>query len=61
MAVSMGFDILFATLIPLYLIPCSILFTHDLLSALKLSWEWYTKPLRIKSQPASEVPYHASH
>jgi len=61
MAVSMGFGILFATLITLYLIPCSILVANDLLLAIKILTRWYTKPFNNKNLPVREVPSHASH
>jgi multidrug efflux pump subunit AcrB len=44
MAVSLGFGLLFATFITLYLIPTSYLVMEEALTALKRGWLWYRKP-----------------
>ncbi len=44
MAVSLAFGILFATMITLFLIPCSYMAMEDLKSLLRRAWTWYKKP-----------------
>ncbi len=46
MAVSLGFGILFATFITLFLIPASYLLLEDLKTLTRLSARWYMKPFR---------------
>ncbi|MGY8691225.1 MAG: efflux RND transporter permease subunit, partial [Verrucomicrobiales bacterium] len=41
MAVSLGFGVLFATGITLYLIPCSLLLAEDLGKPFRRFWNWY--------------------
>ena len=51
MAVSLGFGILFATFITLYLIPSSYLIMEDILSAGRSIKNWYLKPFKGKEEP----------
>jgi hypothetical protein len=44
MAVSLGFGLLFATVITLYLIPTSYLVMEEMVAAVKRGWAWYRKP-----------------
>jgi len=44
MAVSLGFGILFATIITLYLVPSTYLAGEDIIARLKSAWQWYRKP-----------------
>ncbi len=46
MAISLGFGVLFATVITLYLIPCSLLLGEDLGRLLRGAREWYQRPFR---------------
>ncbi|MGB6222434.1 efflux RND transporter permease subunit [Haloferula sp.] len=50
MAVSLGFGILFATFITLYLIPSSYLIMEDILSGGRAIKNWYLKPFRKKEE-----------
>ncbi len=50
MAVSLGFGILFATTITLYLIPCSYLISSDLGHALTRAKNWYLRPFATRSR-----------
>ncbi len=54
MAVSLGYGILFATLITLFLIPAAYLITEDLLRPVRNGWRWYAKPFREEEEPAGE-------
>ncbi len=51
MAVSLGFGILFATFITLYLIPSSYLVMEDILAGLQAAKNWYMKPFRKGDNP----------
>lgn len=44
MAASLGFGILFATFITLYLIPSAYLAVEDVISGIKRAWNWYKRP-----------------
>ena len=46
MAVSLGFGVLFATVITLFLIPCSLLVAQDLGTMLSSAKNWYWKPFK---------------
>ena len=46
MAVSLGFGVLFATIITLFLIPCSLLVAQDLGTMLSSAKNWYLKPFK---------------
>ena len=46
MAVSLGFGVMFATLITLYLIPCSLLVADDLIVLGRQAFSWYFRPFR---------------
>jgi len=46
MAVSLGFGVLFATVITLYLIPCSLLVSQDCGQAFNAFRQWYFRPFR---------------
>ena len=55
MAVSLGFGVVFATVITLFLIPCSLLVAEDLGTMLASAKSWYWKP--FKSEKSLE--HHA--
>jgi multidrug efflux pump subunit AcrB len=44
MAVSLGFGLLFATAITLYLIPSAYLVAEEVVAVLKRGWQWYRAP-----------------
>lgn len=46
MAVSLGFGIIFATIITLFLIPASYLILEDFKTLCGKVWKWYSKPFR---------------
>ncbi len=46
MAVSLGFGVVFATTITLYLIPCSLLVSQDIGVAASSARKWYWKPFK---------------
>ncbi|MEM6690748.1 MAG: efflux RND transporter permease subunit [Planctomycetota bacterium] len=46
MAVSLAFGVLFATMITLYLVPCTVLIGDDIRRAIVASWRWYIRPLK---------------
>lgn len=46
MAVSLAFGVVFATAITLYLVPCSLLITEDITSALGRIKRWYFRPFK---------------
>ena len=51
MAVSLGFGILFATVITLFLIPASYLIMEDFKAFLGKCWKWYAMPFRESDSP----------
>lgn len=44
MAVSLGYGVVFATVITLFLIPCSLLVAEDCLRLCRRGWKWYMRP-----------------
>ncbi len=54
MAVSLGFGLLFATAITLYLIPASYLVLEEFLGLIKGSWSWYKEPFARDEEEAPE-------
>ena len=46
MAVSLGFGVVFATVITLFLIPCSLLVAEDLGTMVSTAKKWYWKPFK---------------
>ncbi|MBT6769416.1 MAG: efflux RND transporter permease subunit, partial [Opitutales bacterium] len=52
MAVSLGFGVAFATVITLYLIPCSLLVSEDCGRILSVLRHWYFKPFRTPTAGA---------
>ena len=58
MAVSLGFGVVFATIITLYLIPCSLLVAQDIGAKVAEFKRWYWKPFR--SEDSSTRPSFAS-
>jgi hypothetical protein len=58
MAVSMGFGILFATVITLYLIPCTLLIADDVSGLLKRAVRWYLAPLRRRKEDSAQELSH---
>ena len=55
MAVSLGFGVVFATVITLYLIPCSLLVSQDCGQAFNAFRQWYVRPFRSE-KPAPVSP-----
>lgn len=55
MAVSLGFGLLFATVITLYLIPASYLVMEEMVTAAKRGWAWYRKPF-ARDDDDREIP-----
>ncbi len=51
MAVSLGFGILFATIITLFLIPTAYLALEDLKALFRPLWRWYAKPFKDEEEP----------
>jgi multidrug efflux pump subunit AcrB len=51
MAVSLGFGLLFATAITLFLIPASYLILEEFLALLRRSWQWYRTPFVSAANP----------
>lgn len=51
MAVSLGFGILFATIITLFLIPTAYLALEDLKGLFRPLWRWYAKPFKDEEEP----------
>lgn len=51
MAVSLAFGVLFATIVTLFLIPCSLLFAQDCGNVLAKVGRWYAKPFRPIASP----------
>ena len=51
MAISLGFGVLFATVITLYLIPCAYLVNEDAKQALARAWAWYKRPFLGPESP----------
>ena len=50
MAVSLAFGVLFATVVTLYLVPCSMLAAEDLRVGLVTFREWYMRPFRLTAK-----------
>jgi hypothetical protein len=59
MAVSMGFGIMFATVITLYLIPCTLLIADDVSVLLNRAVRWYFAPLRRSQEDSVQEVSHA--
>jgi Cu/Ag efflux pump CusA len=55
MAVSLAFGVIFATLITLYLIPCTLLIAEDTGKALTWFRNWYALPFRAVSLEKSQI------
>lgn len=56
MAVSLSFGVMFATVVTLFLVPCSLTFADDCRRALAGAFRWYIRPFRNPtSQQAAEV------
>ena len=59
MAVSLGFGILFATVITLYLIPCAYVITADFTALLTRGYNWYARPFqdpkKNRRRPRKEI------
>lgn len=55
MAVSLGFGLLFATVITLYLIPASYLVMEEIVAAVKRGWAWYRRPF-ARGDEQEEIP-----
>ncbi|MEM7474230.1 MAG: efflux RND transporter permease subunit [Planctomycetota bacterium] len=55
MAVSLAFGVLFATMVTLYLIPCSLLLAQDLNRVLKRFHAWYMRPFRREEKEAATI------
>ena len=57
MAVSLGFGLLFATGITLYLVPASYLVLEEFLGLLRRAWAWYRRPFarEEETEPGEEA------
>ncbi len=59
MAVSLGFGVLFATGITLFLVPCALLAADDLGQAMAAFRSWYFRPFRTREykplQPSEPI------
>ena len=55
MAVSLAYGVLFATVVTLYLVPCSLLAAQDLRRGLQRVKQWYLRPFR-KPVPLVDSP-----
>lgn len=55
MAVSLGFGVVFATVITLYLIPCSLLVAEDCSRVLAAIKSWYVRPFRNRGEEVSSA------
>lgn len=55
MAVSLGFGLLFATVITLYLIPTSYLVMEEMVAGVKRGFAWYRKPF-ARDDEQDEIP-----
>ncbi|MDA7614610.1 efflux RND transporter permease subunit [Verrucomicrobiales bacterium] len=53
MAISLGFGVLFATLITLYLIPCALLLGEDFGTQWSRIWAWYKRPFESGTEEAA--------
>ena len=53
MAISLGFGIIFATVITLYLIPCTLLLSQDIGIALRKFEAWYMRPFHDEDDTAA--------
>ena len=58
MAVSLAFGVLFATVVTLYLVPCSLLMAQDLIVAWRRFRTWYFRPFRAKTRDKAAQPAH---
>jgi len=56
MAVSLGFGVLFATFITLYLIPSAYLIMEDGVALTRRAWSWYRKPFAPKPSARESAP-----
>ncbi|MCU0795870.1 MAG: efflux RND transporter permease subunit [Akkermansiaceae bacterium] len=52
MAVSLGFGVLFATFITLYLIPSAYLIMEDAIALTRRTWTWYRRPFASPPNPS---------
>ena len=56
MAVSLSFGVIFATIVTLFLVPCSLLLADDCRRALVVAREWYVRPFRKPdSKPTADI------
>ena len=56
MAVSLSFGVMFASIVTLFLVPCSILLAEDCRRVLVVARDWYVRPFRRSgSQPTTEI------
>ena len=56
MAVSLAFGVMFATIVTLFLIPCSLLLAEDLKKVLVAFREWYLRPFKQESNQSTAGP-----
>ena len=56
MAVSLGFGVIFATGVTLYLVPCSLLLAQDLRKGVSRFRTWYVRPFRADRFGQIEAP-----
>ena len=55
MAVSLGFGVVFATVITLFLIPCSLLVSDDLGTMVSTAKKWYWEPFKSEEDLGNPV------
>ncbi len=60
MAVSMGFGILFTTVVTLYLVPCALLMADDLVKPLARFRSWRSRPSQAVDVEELQAPLHAA-
>jgi multidrug efflux pump subunit AcrB len=55
MAVSLGFGVIFATIVTLYLIPCVLLVAEDFKDIWRRLWNWYRLPWSSNPQSHDRI------
>ncbi|MAT71196.1 MAG: RND transporter permease [Planctomycetaceae bacterium] len=60
MAVSLAFGVMFATIVTLFLIPCSLLIAADGQRLLRHAATWYMRPFHGEHEPAGGQPQSAA-
>ncbi len=60
MAVSLAFGVLFATVVTLYLVPCSLLLAEDFGHAFTQFRGWYVRPFQAADVENLKQPSHGA-